>query len=38
MPDLHSHAFQLAMCQSTYMRERAPFDYVPALVALNEAK
>jgi N-formylglutamate deformylase len=25
------HAIQLEMCQSTYMSETAPFDYVPAL-------
>lgn len=25
------HAIQLEMCQSTYMNEHAPFDYVPAL-------
>ncbi|PLZ00163.1 N-formylglutamate deformylase [Burkholderia sp. WAC0059] len=25
------HAIQLEMCQSTYMSEQAPFDYLPAL-------
>jgi len=25
------HAIQLEMCQSTYMSEQAPFDYMPAL-------
>jgi len=25
------HAVQLEMCQSVYMNESAPFDYVPAL-------
>ncbi|WP_321842046.1 N-formylglutamate deformylase [Paraburkholderia bannensis] len=25
------HAIQLEMCQSTYMNEHAPFDYVPSL-------
>lgn len=30
------HAIQLEMCQSTYMSETAPFDYVPALAGKVE--
>jgi len=30
------HAIQLEMCQSTYMSETAPFDYVPSLAARVE--
>jgi N-formylglutamate deformylase len=30
-PENGIHAVQLEMCQSTYMSETAPFDYVPAL-------
>ncbi|MFC5431883.1 N-formylglutamate deformylase [Paraburkholderia denitrificans] len=30
------HAIQLEMCQSIYMDESAPFDYVPALAAKSE--
>lgn len=30
------HAIQLEMCQSTYMSETAPFDYVPALASQVE--
>ncbi|MGI4860016.1 MAG: N-formylglutamate deformylase [Janthinobacterium lividum] len=30
-PDTGIHAVQLEMCQSTYMSESAPFEYVPAL-------
>jgi N-formylglutamate deformylase len=30
-PQRGIHAVQLEMCQSTYMSESAPFDYVPAL-------
>lgn len=30
-PSAGIHAIQLEMCQSTYMRETAPFDYLPEL-------
>ena len=35
-PDKGIHAVQLEMCQSTYMSETAPFDYVPALAGKVE--
>ncbi len=35
-PEQRVHAVQLEMCQSTYMNEAAPFDYLPDLAAKVE--